>query len=151
MKYKALNSALDKPERFHERLEHLKSIHHSECVFNRNPPVPSLQFRFKEGGILTGEFTGTEAHQGYKNMVHGGILAAMIDASMAQCLMGHGVAAYTTDLNLKFRKPVLINRQAIVETTIEEVDIGMLYSLTSVIIQNRQVSVKASGRFLKIE
>jgi acyl-coenzyme A thioesterase PaaI-like protein len=41
-------------------------------------------------------------------MVHGGVLAAIIDSSMAQCLMGHEVVAYTAELSIKYRKPVLI-------------------------------------------
>ena len=98
---------------------------------------------------MSGEFTCSEEHQGYDRMVHGGILAAIVDASMAQCLMGHGIAGYTTDLNLRYCKPVLINQPVTITTTLEDVNIGKLYTLKSIVVQYKQEAVKATGRFFK--
>lgn len=123
MKQTVFSSGIDTPEAYQKRLENFKSMHHSQCVFNKKSPVSSLRFRFKDGGVLSGEFTCSEEHQGYDRMVHGGILAAIVDASMAQCLMGHDVVAYTTDLNLKYRNAILINQLVFLETSIEKVNI----------------------------
>jgi acyl-coenzyme A thioesterase PaaI-like protein len=89
-------------------------------------------------------------HQGYDGMAHGGILSAIIDASMAQCLMGHGVVGYTTDLSIKYRKPVLIDKPVALTTSITDIGIGCLYCLKSEIIQGRNLVAQATGRFYKI-
>ena len=90
-------------------LKELKDAYHSQCVFQCNAPVDNLQFCFSEDGTLMGEFLCSAEHQGYDGIVHGGIISAIIDASMAQCCMGHGFVAYTTDLSIRYRKPVGID------------------------------------------
>jgi hypothetical protein len=93
---------------YESNLKTLKDIHHSQCLFNCNPPVPDFRLWFDDGGILFGEFTCTQDHQGYNGVAHGGLVAAIIDSSMVQCLMGHGVVGYTTYLSIKYRKPIVI-------------------------------------------
>jgi len=129
----------------------LKARHHARCLFNRNPPVPELAFRFNAGGRLLGEFRCTDAHQGYDRMVHGGVIAAIVDASMAQCLMGHGIVGYTTDLSIKYRKPVALECTATLETAFEETAMGCLHSMRCEIVQDRARVVQARGRFYEID
>lgn len=139
-------------EEFEQKLNHLKALHHSQCLFNsQTPVVPGLQFRFDDSGILHGEFTCNGYHQGYDNMVHGGVIAAIIDASMAQCLMGHGVVAYTAKLSIRYRKPVLIRKQAVIKTSIENVDAGLLYTIKTTIMQDQKLVVQGTGRFFMVE
>jgi len=125
----------------------LRDIYHSGCLFNCH--IPWLNFHFDDSGILHGVFTCNESGQGYDNMVHGGVIAAIIDASMAQCLMGHGIVGYTTDLSIKYRKPVLIDTKTELKTSIEEVNIGVLYSMKCEILQSRKLVAHATGRFYK--
>jgi acyl-coenzyme A thioesterase PaaI-like protein len=80
-------------------------------------------------------------------MVHGGIIAAIIDASMAQCLMGHGIAGVTIELTVKYRKPVLIHKKTDITTRIESVNCGVLHSLKCDIVQNHNLVVQGTGRF----
>jgi len=142
---------LDDSTDYEQSLQKLKSLHHSQCLFNRNPPVPDLRFRFNDEGVLHGDFTCAGYHQGYDNMVHGGVIAAIIDASMTQCLMGHGIVGYTTDLSIKYRKPVFIRRKANLETSVKEVKMGLLYSMRCEIVQDHNLVVQATGRFFKVK
>jgi acyl-coenzyme A thioesterase PaaI-like protein len=142
---------LDGGSDYEQRLHKLKALHHSQCIFNRTPPVPNLKFLFNGTGKLTGEFTCNGYHQGYDGMVHGGVIAAIVDASMTQCLMGNGVVGYTTELSIKYRKPILIRRKANLETSIIEVKRGLLYSMQCEIFQTHTVVVLATGRFYKVK
>ncbi len=133
-------------------LKRLREIHHSQCLFNRQPSiVPGLKFAFDDAGTLQGEFNGNEFQQGYDEMVHGGVVAAIIDASMAQCLMGHGVVGYTANLSVKYRKPVMIQTKTTLTTSITAVNCGLLYSMKCEIVQNRNLVVQATGRFFKVK
>lgn len=133
------------------RLKKLRAAHHSECVFNRKPSiVPGLQFSFDDAGVLHGTFSCNGYQQGYDQMVHGGVIAAVIDASMAQCLMGHGIVGYTADLSIKYRKPVKIHTVSTLVTSIAEVKCNLLYTLNCIISQE-EICVKANGKFFKVK
>jgi uncharacterized protein (TIGR00369 family) len=128
----------------------LKERHHARCLFNCNPPVPGLAFSFDDEGHLHGEFVCNGYHQGYDGIVHGGVLAAIIDASMAQCLMGHGVVAYTTDMSVRYRRPIAIRRTAHLETSLREVNVGRLYSMRCEIVQDTRRAVQAKAKFCAV-
>ncbi len=126
----------------------LRRRFHSGCIFNVNPITSGMNFVFDKRGSLNAVFICGRHLQGYDSMVHGGVIAAIIDASMAQCLMGHGKTGYTTDLSIRYRKPLVVGRRARLTTTITHQRVGgLLVSLKSVIEQNRCAAVQATGRF----
>jgi len=130
-------------------LKQLKKTHHSQCVFQRNAPADNLHLGFSEDGTLTGTFLCSSEHQGYDGIVHGGVIAAIIDASMAQCCMGHGFVAYTTDLSIRYRLPIRINTPCLLETRLVSAGRGVLFSLECKITQEWQLHVEAEGRFFR--
>jgi acyl-coenzyme A thioesterase PaaI-like protein len=145
MLYSQQSSKLDYERRFKE----LQVAYHSQCLFRKNPPVDNLRFSFSEDGVLTGSFHCSTEHQSYDGIVHGGIIAAIIDASMAQCCMGHGIVAYTCDLSIRYRNPVKIATVTGLETRLVDKALGVLFSLECLITQKNQVHVEAAGRFFK--
>jgi acyl-coenzyme A thioesterase PaaI-like protein len=130
-------------------LKKLQDAHHAQCIFRHNPPVDNLRFSFSEDGTLTGSFVCSTEHQSYNGIVHGGIIAAIIDASMAQCCMGHGIVAYTTNLSIRYRDPVRIGIPTSLETRIISEARGVLFSLKCRIMQEVHLHVEAKGRFFK--
>lgn len=133
---------------YEQNLNRLKRTFHSQCLFNRQQSfIPDLHFHFDDSGALHGQFSCGEQFQGYDGMVHGGIVAAIIDASMAQCLMGHGIAGVTIELTVKYRKPVLTDKKTDVTTRIESVNCGILHTLKCEIVQNHNLVVQGTGRF----
>jgi len=139
-------------EIFEANLNRLKNIYHSGCLFNRHPPfIPELSFAFDEKGALHGKFLCNSLQQGYDEMVHGGIIAAVIDASMAKCLMGHGVIGYTADLSVRYCKPVKISIHTELKTSIAAINVERLYTMKCEIVQSRNIVVKATGKFIKVK
>ncbi len=130
-------------------LKKLQDAHHSQCIFRHNPPVDNLRFSFSEDGALTGSFVCSTEHQSYNGIVHGGIIAAIIDASMAQCCMGHGIVAYTTNLSIRYRNPVRIDIPTSLETRIVDEARCVLFSLECRIMQEGRLHAEAKGRFFK--
>ena len=128
-----------------------QATHHSQCLFNRDPAiVPGLRFEFDDFGVLRGEFKCNGYQQGYDQLVHGGVIAAIIDASMAQCLMGHGIIGYTADLAVRYRKPVKIRTATRLETSIMSVKRN-LYALKCTLTQYETCFIEADGKFFKVE
>ncbi len=136
---------------YRSNLERNKKLYHSQCIFNNNKPIEAIEFQFQNNGILSGKFICNECHQGYDGMVHGGIIATLVDASMTQCCMGHDVAALTTDLIIKYKKPVLIDKLTQIESSIKRMRVGILYFLECKIKQEGKLCVMATGKFYNIK
>ena len=59
-----------------------------------NPIGLGLVFA-EEGDAVRAEFTPLAWHQGYDGLVHGGIIAMLLDEAMAQALLARGMAGVT--------------------------------------------------------
>jgi len=44
--------------------------------------------------------------QGYEDILHGGVIAGLLDAAMTHCLFHQGVQALTGELQIRFLQPV---------------------------------------------
>jgi acyl-coenzyme A thioesterase PaaI-like protein len=136
--------------RYGDALIKIRRKYHARCLFNRDMPIADLKMTFADNGDLHGSFQCDARYEGYDGMVHGGVLAAIIDASMTQCLMGHGIAGYTAELSVRYRKPVLLNRETGINTRMFNERFKKLCTLETAVTQGKQTCVTANARFLKI-
>ena len=83
-------------------------------------------------------------------MAHGGILAAVIDASMTQCLMGHGIAGYTGELTIRYRSPVLLNTGTNLITKMVDDRFDKLYIMETAVLQDDKTCVTAKAKFFRL-
>lgn len=67
-----------------------------------------LHMRFEEGddGTVESRVTVGPPFQGWRDVVHGGIVALLLDEAMAYAAAARGVIGVTGDLKMRFRKPV---------------------------------------------
>jgi len=86
----------------------------------KNPSGLNLKFSLRDGKILT-EFTPQKIHQGYKDIVHGGIISALIDEAMVQAALKNGIPAITAEITIRFKRPLMVGEKTIVEATIEDI------------------------------
>jgi uncharacterized protein (TIGR00369 family) len=78
----------------------------SSCfVCSQTNPI-GLHVRFTvEGDRVIGEFTPTELHVGFHGIVHGGILAAVLDDALAAIGYHQGEPTVTARLAVRYRRP----------------------------------------------
>jgi uncharacterized protein (TIGR00369 family) len=81
---------------------------HTHCLFCGDQNERSLRLAFTPtaAGGVKGRFTGRPELQGYAGLMHGGIIAALLDAAMTHCLFHRGVRAVTADLHVRYVHPV---------------------------------------------
>lgn len=70
-----------------------------------NPVGLRLRFR-QEGQAVAAEFVPREEHVGWQGVVHGGILAAVLDDAMGNVFYLRGYQALTARMEVRFRRPV---------------------------------------------
>ncbi len=65
---------------------------------------------YDEGEYITAEWEPTKDFQGFYNVLHGGIQATMLDEIACWAVsIQIGTSGVTTNLNIKYRNPVLIS------------------------------------------
>jgi len=70
-----------------------------------------ISFEDTEQGI-TAFFSVPGRFQGYRNIVHGGIIAALLDEASVKLISLKGIRAVTAGMDLRFRKPLMVNERA---------------------------------------
>jgi len=72
-----------------------------------NPQGLHLSFRI-EGRRAIAEFTPSPVHQGWPGVVHGGLVAALLDEAMGWALVAVDAWAVTAKLELRLRHPLAV-------------------------------------------
>lgn len=80
-----------------------------------NPRGLKIPFIYADGKSRA-EFTLEREFQGYKGIVHGGIISAIIDEACAYATLSLGVKAYTAKISVRFKRPVKTGEKLIVES-----------------------------------
>jgi uncharacterized protein (TIGR00369 family) len=75
-----------------------------------NPIGLKLRFEEKNGEYIT-RFTPEKDHQGYTGITHGGILATLLDESMARLPWANGQNAVTAELTVRYKLPAKIGEE----------------------------------------
>jgi acyl-coenzyme A thioesterase PaaI-like protein len=84
----------------------------------RNPCGLKLAFSW-DGKMAKSEFTPTELHQGWKGIIHGGILTALLDEAMGYAAYYEKVAGVTAAIEARFRRAVSIGEPLMITAWIE--------------------------------
>lgn len=128
----------------------LRQQSHPFCVVcgdtNRNSL--GMDFRTAGNGIVEATFVCERAFEGYPNVLHGGVICALLDGAMTNCLFAHGRAGVTGDLNVRFCQPVAANGCATVRAWIES-SLQPLYKLAAELVQGEEIKATAKARFVE--
>jgi uncharacterized protein (TIGR00369 family) len=81
---------------------------------SNNPHGLQLTFR-RDGEKVCSDFTPAKQFQGYKNILHGGIISAVLDEVIIQAATADGLSPVTAELRVRFKKPVLIDQPVTAE------------------------------------
>jgi acyl-coenzyme A thioesterase PaaI-like protein len=82
----------------------------------RNPIGLKVEFDVDKNGLqISGIFTPGRAHQGYRGIMHGGLVAALLDEAMVKLLWEAGIPAVSASLEIKLAKPVMIGEPVVIK------------------------------------
>ena len=124
---------------------------HSQCLLcgNLNPRSLNLSFRAAPNDGVTTWFKPHEELQGYDGILHGGIIASLLDAAMTHCLFHRGIQAVTGDLHVRFVRPVPLNVSLEIKAWLLSGS-SPLYRLKAEIVLGEQVMAWAEAKFMKL-
>jgi acyl-coenzyme A thioesterase PaaI-like protein len=74
----------------------------------QNNPI-GMKLRFvKDGETIRADFTPLKMHQGWPGMLHGGILACLLDEAMSNIAYATGNTTMTATIDIRWRQPVKV-------------------------------------------
>ncbi len=111
-----------------------------------NPIGLKLEFKYTSGGVEANFIPGKE-HQGFVNLVHGGILSTIMDEAMAHAVLSLQLKAVTARMGVSYKKPTRIGEPLTVKGRIVEKK-GRLIKTAASILQNGFITADATADFL---
>jgi acyl-coenzyme A thioesterase PaaI-like protein len=117
---------------------------------DENPIGLHLQFSPTNDGV-TAPFVPLPAHQGFDNVVHGGIISAVLDEAMAWATTRAGVWAVTAEMAVRFRNPLAVGEPAIVTARVTK-HRGRLVATTAELTRDRDGAsiATATAKFVRV-
>jgi uncharacterized protein (TIGR00369 family) len=97
----------------------LEDDKHCFVCGEKNPNGLNLTFSFREGRVVT-EFILHKTYQGYKDIVHGGIISTLLDEAMVKAALLQGIPVVTAEITVRFKNPLMVGEKALVEAHIIE-------------------------------
>lgn len=133
----------------------LKDDHFCFACGERNPDGLRLKIAYPEPGRCRMEFVPERKYQGWEGVLHGGIIATILDEALAHALggseRGSGEAAVTAEMTVRFKKPVRIGETVIVEGRVLRVK-GRIVDCEGVIRdESGQELASAAGKLIKVK
>lgn len=127
----------------------LRNDSHPNCVVccPHNEQGLGLDFRVIGDGTVEASFGCDEVFQGYPAVLHGGMISALLDGAMTNCLFANGHIAMTAELNIRFRHPVATGNLATVRAWITS-SRHPVHELAAELIQDGQLKATARAKFM---
>jgi uncharacterized protein (TIGR00369 family) len=105
---------------------------------------------YGEGDEVWADFVADRRHEGYRGLVHGGILAALLDEVLGWAFFHRGIWAVTTRLDLTYRAPVPVGARIRVTGRVVRDRGRMLDTVGQIADEGGRTLVEATGRYARI-
>lgn len=116
-----------------------------------NPIGFKLRFAHPEPGRLTARVTFKKEHQGYKNIVHGGLIGTLLDEMMVNLAWIEGTPAVTGSYTVRLIKPVRVGAEVLLEGSIGRSTSRLIYASATARDTSGQVLAEAEATCVRIK
>ncbi|AWB11068.1 putative domain 1-containing protein [Thermodesulfobium acidiphilum] len=96
-----------------------------------NPLGLRLEISQDEESVLT-TFQFQKSHQGWNNIVHGGIISTILDELSTWAAVRLGYKVVTAQLTVKFKKPIYIGTNVMVSARVTEDKGRLIYAQSQI-------------------
>jgi acyl-coenzyme A thioesterase PaaI-like protein len=132
-----------------QRLDRTRQAVHRHCIAcGGDGHAPRLRFRATSEFGVEATFQPSPLYEGYPGMLHGGVIATLLDAAMTNCLFAHGRRAVTADLHIRYRHPVASAEACNLHAWMER-STGPLFILHAELRQANRIQATATGKFMQ--
>jgi acyl-coenzyme A thioesterase PaaI-like protein len=112
-----------------------------------NPMGLALRYAPQPDGSVSASFLGHSALEGYPGLLHGGVIAAMLDGAMTNCLFARGIRGLTVELRVRYHAGVAGAEELSLRAWLEDSSHG-LFQLRAELSQTGAIKASATGKFM---
>ena len=114
----------------------------------KNPIGLHIPFQLKGGKVLA-EFIPSKVLQGYKNIIHGGIIASILDEAMVKAAILQNMPAVTAEITIRFKNPLLTEEKILIEAHIDKIRKNMIEASSLIRKTDTTIIAEANAKLIK--
>jgi uncharacterized protein (TIGR00369 family) len=132
-------------------LAEVRDVRHPHCRLcgSENEHGLRLKFEMDANGDVMAEFGCEPDYMGYPGIVHGGVVAAMIDSAMSNCLFVRRTNGVTAEFSIRYLHSLRLNRKAIVRARVDRLT-SRLWYLSGEVWQENRMAATAKSKYMII-
>ncbi|MEW6108654.1 MAG: PaaI family thioesterase [Nitrospirota bacterium] len=108
----------------------------------------NLEFR-TENGRTHSEFIPKKIHQGFKDIVHGGIISTILDEAMMKAVLSLGIEAVTAEINIRLKIPLFVGEKALIDAGIEKIGNRLIETSAKITKNNTTIVAEAHAKLIR--
>ncbi len=122
----------------------MQEIKYNRCFGcgSENPVGLKLDFASENTGS-SAWFDSPSRYEGYDGVIHGGIIATLLDEAMAKEILARGLIAVTADLGIRYRNPLKVGTRVKVSGKITQQKSRTIHA--SSVIEDEQGKIYAEA------
>ncbi|MFP4434986.1 MAG: PaaI family thioesterase [Planctomycetota bacterium] len=131
-------------------LEQASESQHPHCIVCGQAGDCGLGLRFRSlpDCSVEAQFACPARYQGYNGMLHGGVISAIADGAMTNCLFARGIRAVTAELTVRFRHPIVLESPLEVTARVTR-ESSPLFLVEATLVQEGERRATATGKFME--
>ncbi|MHC9540220.1 MAG: PaaI family thioesterase [Vulcanimicrobiota bacterium] len=111
-----------------------------------------LMLRFQpDGDGICGDFTPRREHQGYKGIIHGGILSTLLDEAMARLLINQGLKIVTVKMEIRYKKPVHVGERLKIKAALGDMNGRLVQARGRIFNEKGELAAMADATFAEVQ
>jgi uncharacterized protein (TIGR00369 family) len=100
---------------------------------------------------ISTEFTPRKVHQGYMDVVHGGIISTVLDEAMTKLAFSLGRDAVTGRLSVRFKRPLMVGERITVTGKLTKESGRAIEAEASAVKDDGTVVAEAEGLLMRLK
>lgn len=108
-----------------------------------------LKFRWN-GEVARAEFTPDERHQGWANILHGGIISCLLDEALSYPPYFVGLPCLTAKMEVRLRRPVMVGEPLVLVSSVVRKNRRLVKTRASLELGDGTIVAEATGTMFVI-
>ncbi len=117
---------------------------------SKNTAGLRLHFRHPQKYLLTSNVVFKKRHQGYKDIVHGGLVATVLDEMMVNLCWKEKMPAVTAELTVRLKKPAKVGQKIFLEGRISKEKGRAIYASANARTETGELLAEANAVCIRI-
>lgn len=117
-----------------------------------NPVGLRLNFELdRDSRTIKTEFTPSKKYQGYRDLIHGGMVSTVLDEAMVKLAIGLGINVVTASMVIKFRKPLFVGEKIIISAKLYDESKKAIKASARAVKDDDTIVAEAEALLMRIE